>query len=211
MPDDGTLSPEIAEIFLSQASARTFVAGQRIFDLGSTPACMFGILSGAVRVSLEPMQLSERLSLVLGPGQWFGEVPLLDARARAFSAVAHGRSKIAVVSTVAFNRVIASNPAALLAITRLVCSRYRQTLNWIEANQARSLERRLAAQLLTAQPSIRMPQSALADRLGVSRPTVNRLLKAWKAQGLIDVGYGKVNVLNADALAAILAREREHD
>ncbi|WP_411863133.1 cyclic nucleotide-binding domain-containing protein [Xanthomonas arboricola] len=65
---------------------------------------MFGILSGAVRVSLEPMQLSERLSLVLGPGQWFGEVPLLDARARAFSAVAHGRSKIAVVSTVAFNR-----------------------------------------------------------------------------------------------------------
>ncbi len=211
MPDDGTLSPEIAEIFLSQASARTFVAGQRIFDLGSNPACMFGILSGAVRVSLEPMQLSERLSLVLGPGQWFGEVPLLDARARAFSAVAHGRSKIAVVSTVAFNRVIASNPAALLAITRLVCSRYRQTLNWIEANQARSLERRLAAQLLTAQPSIRMPQSALADRLGVSRPTVNRLLKAWKAQGLIDVGYGKVNVLNMDALAAILAGERAHD
>ncbi|NJC00373.1 DNA-binding transcriptional regulator LsrR (DeoR family) [Xanthomonas sp. 3272] len=84
-------------------------------------------------------------------------------------------------------------------------------LNWIEANQARSLERRLAAQLLTAQPSIRMPQSALADRLGVSRPTVNRLLKAWKAQGLIDVGYGKVNVLNMDALAAILAGERERD
>ncbi len=49
----------------------------------------------------------------------------------------------------------------------------------------------------------RMTQDALAAMVGVTRQSINRILKAYKAQGLIDVRYGRIIVSDPRSLAAL--------
>jgi len=48
-----------------------------------------------------------------------------------------------------------------------------------------------------------MTQDALAAMVGVTRQSINRILKAYKAQGLIDVRYGRIIVSDPRSLAAL--------
>lgn len=202
---DGALPTAISALLTEVAVARRYKKGQLLFDEGSRPAAMFGVLSGHVGVSLADSAHDQRLATLLGPGQWFGEAPLLDEKARAFTAMAHSECRIAVVTATAFNAVITTHPEALLAITKLVCARYRQSLAWIEDNVLQSLEVRLARRILALCPEgatalPRVSQELLASQLGVSRPTLNRQLAQWARLNLLSVGYGRLQVIDREAL-----------
>lgn len=184
---DGALPTAISALLTEVAVARRYKKGQLLFDEGSRPAAMFGVLSGHVAVSLADSAHDQRLATLLGPGQWFGEAPLLDEKARAFNAV------------------ITTHPEALLAITKLVCARYRQSLAWIEDNVLQSLEVRLARRILALCPEgatalPRASQELLASQLGVSRPTLNRQLAQWARLNLLSVGYGRLQVIDREGL-----------
>ncbi|MCA0177759.1 MAG: Crp/Fnr family transcriptional regulator [Proteobacteria bacterium] len=193
----GGLPPSLAARFVAASSRRRLVAGEELFGLGSMPQAMFGVLAGRVQVSIYAADGRQLLAAVLGQGQWFGEVPLLDGVSRAFRAEALAAAEVAVLSAPAFWRLVGHDAQALLAVTRLVCHRYRQALAWIEDASLRPLSARLAARLLaqaqTAEP-LRLPQEALAAQLGVSRQRVNRQLKAWEAEGLVELGYASVRI-----------------
>lgn len=212
MQADGTLPSHIAERFKAASVVRRLKDGQPLFEQGSRPAAMFGVLEGCVRVGVEGEAMDHRLVAVLGPSQWFGEAPLLDAKARAFTAVAHGECRIATVTATAFHALIRSDNEALLAVCQLVCTRYRQTIEWIEDTTLRSFECRLARTVIGHFPhsgssALRLSQEMLATQLGVSRPTVNRQLAQWSRQGLIRVGYGRIDIVNLAGLEQ-LARAR---
>lgn len=202
---DGTLPSAISAVLTEVAISRRFKRGQPLFEEGSAPAAMFGVAEGHVAVSLADSDHSQRLATVLGPGQWFGEVPLLDSKARAFTAVAHSECRISVVTATAFSATIAAHPEVLLAITRLVCARYRQSLAWIDDNVLQSFEVRLARRILAIFPeggaeTPRLSQDVLASQLGVSRPTLNRQLMQWGRLGLLSVGYGRLQVTDRAGL-----------
>ncbi len=204
MTPDGMLPSDVRELFLSIAIARTYVAGQELFDSQSAPTAMYGVLDGRVRVSLVDQDGRQPVAATFGPGQWFGETPLLDSQARAFRAEAQEDCKVAVVPSRAFLELVGTNNQALLAVTRLVCARYRQTLAWGEDLLLHSLPTKLAGRLLTAQaPQVHLSQEDLASQLGVSRATVNRQLRIWSQQGLLRLGYRYIEVLDQAALEAI--------
>lgn len=197
--------PAICALLTEIAVSRRFLRGQLLFEEGSHPGAMFGVINGQVRVSLADSDDSQRLATLLGPGQWFGEVPLLDTKARAFTAIAHSDCRIAVVTATAFCTAITAPPEVLLAITRLVCARYRQSLAWIDDNVLQSFEVRLGRKILAICPegeggSPKLSQELLAAQLGVSRPTVNRQLARWARLGLLSVGYGRLQVIDRKGL-----------
>jgi CRP-like cAMP-binding protein len=43
-------------------------------------------------------------------------------------------------------------------------------------------------------------QAVIADFLGVSRVSVGKTLKEFQLLGFIEIGYGSITILNADAL-----------
>jgi CRP-like cAMP-binding protein len=74
-------------------------------------------------------------------------------------------------------------------------------------NAMHPAERRLARWLVSAadlldRPQINMAQEELAKVLGVQRTILNPLLRRLKAQGLIEVGRGRIEVLDVDGLAS---------
>ncbi len=82
-------------------------------------------------------------------------------------------------------------------VIRHVCGRTRQFELQVRIDNSSPAAARLARQILVLASvqdsrSARMSQDALADLVGVSRETVNRILQQWKQAGLVDVADGRV-------------------
>jgi CRP-like cAMP-binding protein len=50
---------------------------------------------------------------------------------------------------------------------------------------------------------VRLPQQDLADLVGTTRESVNKQLRAWEEDGLVELGRGRVVLKQPDALQAI--------
>lgn len=55
---------------------------------------------------------------------------------------------------------------------------------------------------------LQLPQATIAQMLGVQRTSVNRVLKEFEREGLVELHYGGVVINDFDALRAIARRER---
>jgi len=193
------------------ASHRQHLApGQELFGLGSMPQAMFGLLSGRVKVSIYSEGGQEFLATQFVAGQWFGEVPLLDETARVFHVEAIETSEVAILPSSAFWDIVRNDLNALLAMTQLVCARYRAALGWIEDASLKPFSARLASRLVTqatkeglAGEKVHMSQEMLACQLGVARQTVNRQLKIWEQAGLVELQYSTVRLLKLKDLRQI--------
>lgn len=207
-PAPFSLPPEVDAILLEASRFRTLVKSEAVFPQGSEPLGMFRVIQGSLRV--HSLGFSGRqLSLTeLVPGDWFGEVPLLDGLPRTYDVRTVSQANIAVLSANAFWQIIETRPDVLLAITRLVCSRFRMALDWAGSSLLSPLPVRLANRLVSLlersgikeELCLKVSQENIAQQLGVSRQSVNRQLKIWEAEGLLTVRYSAVTVLNLQKL-----------
>jgi CRP/FNR family cyclic AMP-dependent transcriptional regulator len=206
----GQLPAPVAQHFLAVASKRNLVAGELLYDVGSTPIAMYGVCEGLLHVSVVSASGQEFQHGVVQAGQWFGEVPMMDQGPCVFRASAATAASVAVVAAADFWRVVQTHPSAMQAIIQLVCQRYRLALSWIEGATTQPLAVRLAQRLLSlhltvpqADGVLRLSQEMLAGQLGYSRQSINKLLKLWEQQNLIELVYGGVRIINTDDLQEI--------
>ncbi len=84
----------------------------------------------------------------------------------------------------------------------------------IDAAILQPLSVRLAHRLLAAQatssvekttdhPELRLSQEGLGQMLGASRQSVNKQLKEWESEGILRVAYGRITLLDLDALRSL--------
>lgn len=52
---------------------------------------------------------------------------------------------------------------------------------------------------------VRLPQHDLANLVGTSRESVNKQLRAWEDQGIVEIGRGRVVLRRPEALEAVIA------
>lgn len=207
------LPPGVSQQFLAASSRRSLGKGEQLFALGSEPRAMFLVLSGRLQVSILSAQGEQFFASFLPPGHWFGEIPLLDEGARAFYAEAAEPSEVAVLAAPDFWQAVNADPAVMLAVMRLSCSRFRAAVAWIEDASLHPFNVRLASRLLALAQmegagcnALRISQEMLAAQLGMARQTVNRQLQTWSRQGLIRLRYGAIELLDPAALQALAAR-----
>ncbi len=209
-PLSGQLPEPVAARLLQQASCRQLCKGAALYDVGSAPSAMYGVLAGTLEVSVHAADGRRFLAGRVGPGQWFGEVPLLDGGQRVYRALAQTDVEVAVLSAARFEALIAADPQLLLAVARLACGRYRMALSWIEDAVLKPLPARLAARLLVLhgllpshETQIVVAQDDLAAQLGSSRQSINRLLKQWQRAGWLDLHYGGLALRERAPLQAL--------
>lgn len=205
-----TLPAEVQALFLDQAEKRRFAAGQTLFAPGSVPDAMFCVLEGRTVVTMFSKEGRRFMATELTKGQWFGETPLLDQKERAFHVQAIDDTEVAVVSSRAFWEIVNGYPVALHAVTLLVVQRYRRMLDWIESAALRPLPARLAILLLELCADrdeslglVAASQEALADHLAVARQSINRLLKGWERDGLVEIHYATLRIIHWAAIEKI--------
>lgn len=197
---------DLAQKFLKHSTRVVLAPTQTLFNLGSAPRSMFGVIRGGVHVSLLSASGERFYAGNLTPGHWFGEVPILDDAARAFHAEAVDETEVAVLSAAAFWELMDADPKALMAITRLVCGRYRMAVGWIEDASLKPLHARMASRIVAmlamqgTSTVLQISQEEFASLLGVARQTVNRQLKLWQRAGVLTTRYATIEVHDRRAL-----------
>jgi CRP-like cAMP-binding protein len=91
------LSREALSLIAQVTAEETHATGTRIFQYGDPGDKLFVIVEGKVRISREVSGLGEEALAVLGAGEVFGEMALLDESSRSADARAHERCRLLVI------------------------------------------------------------------------------------------------------------------
>ena len=71
------------------------------------------------------------------------------------------------------------------------------------AHRLLTLARGDATQSLDVRATVRLPQEALAMMLGITRQTLSRELAALARDGVLRLGYRRIEILSVDGLQAL--------
>mgnify|MGYP003617688684 FL=1 len=190
---------------LANARVRQLAAGQVLFKRGDPPCGLYAVLDGSLRISAVNEQGKEALLSLAQAPFWFGEIAVFDGLPRTHDACAVGPCTLLQVPQSAILHLLAQSPAYWRDMALLMSQKLRLTFINIEQLSLAPASVRVAHRLwMIAEGygeidgSRRVVQ--LAAMLGVSRQTTNALLKALQEQGVVRLGYGEIEILDAQRL-----------
>jgi len=197
----------------SHGRVRRYPAEAVIFQEGDRGDSLHIVMEGSVRVSVLSSKGEEATVALLGPGEFVGDLALLDGRPRSASAVAAEPTRTLVVTRDDFRRWLAERPKAALVLLEALSLRVRRTDEVLADLTFLDLPRRLAKRLVALaadRPAdgkggvkLRITQAGLASMLGVSRESVNKQLKDFERRRWVSLGRGSVTVLDDAALRSL--------
>ena len=209
------LPDPIRAAILAAALVRRVPAGTEIAQRGALPTSWVGVAGGALRLGTA---LSDGRSLTLdfvGPGQWFGDIALVDGRPLDLDVVAHVPSTLLVVPKAGLSELIERFDALGDALLQLNCLRLRHMFRRFEELHTLTLPQRLARQVLRLMHQFGRPvangvrihlglsQGDLASMACGSRQRGNRSLRQMQTQGVLQLGPSRIVVLDAAGLESL--------
>jgi len=158
----------------------------------------FMIVEGRIKVTILGDDGREVILSMLGPGDFFGEMALLDNEPRSASAIAAEDSELLCLARVDFQGV-ATKRSITSALIKVLTARLRHANHQISTlalldvygrvarvilDMAREEGRRLKDGRIAFR---RATHQEIANRIGTTRETVTRMLKDLERQGLVHV------------------------
>ena len=95
----GALSDDVLEYLATLLTVETPPAGATLFREGEDASAMFVVISGEVEVLKKSKRNMEARVAVLGPGDWFGEMSIVDIQPRSATVRALAPSRLLRVSS----------------------------------------------------------------------------------------------------------------
>ena len=191
---------------------RTYTRGDIIFQKDDPGQSLFIIEDGSVRIYVPGAQGMDLTLAVMGSGDFFGDLSLLDGRPRSASASALSETVVVTVERSDFTGLLRSRPEASLAILAEIAKRVRDTDQMATDLAFLDVGGRLARKLSELAGShgvqrdggilidIPLTQEELANMIGVTRESVNRNLGVFRRLGFVSREGRKVLVRNPDGL-----------
>lgn len=214
------LFSELSEGDLEQvarvAVPRSFPRQTRVFHEGDPGDACYVVRSGSCRVTREHPDGRAITLANLGPGAIFGELAMLDGESRSASVEATEDAELLALPAADMRALIRSQPAMaeklVVALTRRLREANeriaRQSFQTVPSRVAGVLDQLLAEERATPAMrdgvTIRLRQADLAQLAGTSRESVSRFLATLERAGVVQVGRGRVTVLEPDRLGSYI-------
>src|ERR1700729_340390 len=142
------LAPEALEQLCRYAKHATLKRGATIFSKGDPGNSLIAVISGTVKISISSPDGRSAILNLIGPGEIFGEVAVLDGQARTADATANSNCEIFVTDRPEFLPFVRSQPALAMKFIELLCARLRWTSDQVEEVILQDLPGRLASALI---------------------------------------------------------------
>ena len=199
------MSAEHLTALASRASTRPMTAGEHLFQRGDPGSAMLVVITGEVRIVLPSLDGREQVLRMVQPGEVFGEMAVLDGGKRSADAVAHTDGRLLQLDRRDIMMQMRATPELAVTILGVLSERLRATSWLLEAMLFHDAGARLATILLAltqgqAGRRVTITQSALGDRIGTTRETVNRRLRELQTEGVLALEPGRITVLDPAAL-----------
>jgi CRP-like cAMP-binding protein len=123
---------QIAQLARS-ATMQTYQPGQVIVAQGESGRGLYVLASGRAEVRKESRAQESVALNLLGPGQVFGEMALLDDAQRSASVVAQETSQCLVLAKQDFLAALEVHPEIAVPVLRIISRRLRDTLELLGA------------------------------------------------------------------------------
>ncbi len=125
------LTREALAIIAGVTAEESHATGTKLFQYGDPGDKLFIIVEGKVRISREVAGMGEEALAVLGPGEVFGEMSLLDESPRSADARVHERCRMLVITKEAFDDLLFVHKELAYEVlwncVRILSTRLRET------------------------------------------------------------------------------------
>jgi CRP/FNR family cyclic AMP-dependent transcriptional regulator len=185
---------ELAQVS-AEASLKQFPKNKVIISEGEKSDSLYAIVAGKVKVLISDEDGKEIILAILGPGEFFGEMSLIDSQPRSATVITMEASSFNVISHGDFIQCLTSNPDIAKTILATMAKRLREADKKIESLALLDVYGRVARTLLELATkegnklvvSQNLSQQDIANMVGASREMVNRILKDLAHGGYIQV------------------------
>ena len=177
---------------------RPLDAGEVLLMKGDDGDALFGVRRGQIQIETGTAK-GGRLTLnVLGSGDLFGEVALLDGQPRTADAVAAEASELFILRRSDFLNFLESEPKVAIRVIELLCQRVRWISERMEETALMPLQARLARRLCALAEDfgseLTISQEQLGIYVGAARESVNRQLQDWQRAGIVELRRGRIGI-----------------
>jgi CRP-like cAMP-binding protein len=209
------LNADERKVLVARARVRTFSSGDTVFLMGAPGDSMMAVLKGTVRISCPSAEGKEIVLGTVQPGDFFGEIALLDGKPRSADAKAISACSLAVLDRRDVLDFLGRHPGAWDAVVQVLCQRLRKLTEKTAEVALLDLPGRLAKTLLrlagadqddapaTAMQPIALSQRELGNIVGASRESINKCLREWQRNGIIKTENNIVTIKNRTALRTL--------
>ncbi len=174
---------------------------------------LFVVKQGQVKVVLIGEDGREVILSVLGEGQFFGEMALLDDEPRSAHVIAMEDSTLVVLRREDFQGILLQSPALALALLRELTRRLRRADEKVGSLVLLDVNGRVARLLLDMAEeeggdriTRRLTHHTIAQMIGSSRETVSRTMRELTDKGFIDVTRKDILLRDRAGLEAAAGR-----
>jgi CRP/FNR family cyclic AMP-dependent transcriptional regulator len=195
--------------FAELTREQRFAKGALIVSEGDAGDALYVVRSGEVKVVVGGEDGREVILHVLGVGDHFGELALIDGRPRSAHVISTQASSLLVLRRTDFRRQVAQNPQVAWGLMVELSRRLRQADGTIGSLVLLDVPGRVAKVLLehatAGDPATLVKQlthQTIAQMIGASRETVSRAMAEFQEQGLIAVQRRVVTITDRTALEA---------
>jgi len=179
--------------------------GDLIVEQGKKSNALFVILTGRARVVMVDSREREVILAVLGPGEYVGELSLIDGMTHSANVQAEVQTDLLVLGRTDFEACLNGNHAMALAIIQGLVGRLRKADAQISSLALMDVFSRVASVLVdAAEPHgpdhlllhEKMSRQDIAKRVGASREMVSRVMRDFEDQGFVQTQEDGSMLLN---------------
>ena len=203
------LESEAFDQLCRYAKHTTLKRGAALFAKGDPGLSLYAVISGSVKMSISSADGRSAILNIIGPGEIFGEIALLDGGVRSSDAIANTNCELFVIDRREFIPFVRSQPALAMKFIELLCGRLRWTSDQVEQIILQNLPGRLASALIRlsekhklepAGRTIAITQQEISEMVGMTRESINKQLRAWAARSWVRLEHGAIVVLKDEQI-----------
>lgn len=204
-------SPDVRKALAAVLQLRNFAAGQAIYRFGDAPNGIHGLISGAIDVAIPRADGVELVMHRADPGFWVGDLALLAGQRRLVSVIAAEPTQVLHLPSAEVMRLLERDPRFYLEFYDLSHRNMATALKLLANLAIAPSEARVAVRLLMhhgerhdGRDEVSLSHGKLAEMVALSLPTVERVLRKLQERGAVELGYGKIRILDRHGLQLLV-------
>jgi CRP-like cAMP-binding protein len=217
IPLFAALEPEARSPLAKLIRLRRYSARQVVVWEGEAGGTLFLSLSGYFKAITTGSDGKEMLLSIMGPGEVFGELSVLDGQPRSASVITLEPGELACIERAALFELMAASPRLAIGLIEVLAQRVRTLTKRYETISTLDVSQRLAQVLVSLAQKhgqadgarvripVRLSQSDLGSMVGATRESVNKQIRKWTECGVLHHETGCVVISDFDALRAASA------
>ncbi len=174
---------------------RNVSRGSAIMHAGDPTDALYIVVSGRLKVMMGEADGKEVILGIIGPGEFFGEMGLIDDSPRSATVVAIEPCELLSISKRVFKKCLVENVEVALAVLRVVVRRLRDADRKIGSLAMLDVYGRVARLLLDMSEDVngqkvvtkRLTKQDIARMVGASREMVSKVMKDLEMSGYFEV------------------------